>query len=381
MQRIFIYFLIGNAFLSSCHKEELNEIMQEVAPQDTVVAPSQSVIQSLQVENLPSKTVYVLNESLDLNGLSVKVTYSNGTTTKLQQIPQEWLKGFVSDQPARQLTISIQPTDSLSQQVTTSFTVDILPLVVKENQIVEVVESDFEILEIPEGITSIEEEAFGNLRLPDTIMLPSSLEKIGTYAFYASRNLRKVDMSKTQLKEIPTGTFESCENLTAALLPVTLKKIGGNAFHGTKQLREITVPYGVEEIGNTAFSNSGVISVKLPNSICQISRSFYKCSDLKEISTYGEPYKGNKEERSLTGESFQRCPNLEKLQIPGGVKRIGISVLGNCKVKTLTIPKNVEYIEFNAFGNASSLEKAEVPRETILESNAFPFTTEVIISQ
>ena len=374
MNKLVLLFWVGIFSFASCRKEEMELPMNQGNSSDESVEESTKVIRSVLLDRVPTKSDYLLNEVLSLEGLSIKVLYSDGTESKMtgESLPLEWLKGFSSEKPFKGKEVIIQPLDA-SAEVKVSFKVDILPLRVEENVVVEVLESDFNTLLVPEGIKSIQDEAFGNNISLEEIVFPSTLESIGTYSFYAS-NLRKVDFSKSVLNELPTGTFESCKSLEQVVLPKTLKKIGGNVFYGTAVLKEIEIPDGVEEIGTAAFSNSGIVRVKLPNSIRTIRRSFYKCNELKEVITYGMNYNGKDLERSIYGESFQHCPNLEMLQIPGGVNRIGVSVLGACKVTVLEIPANVEHIEFNAFANASSIEKVLLlgDKKKIIEENAFP---------
>ena len=364
----------GAIILAGCHKEELTNLPNQGNSNENSNEEILRTIKKLQIGEYPIKTNYVLNETLSLDGLVVNVTYSNGSVVSLtsKTLPKEWIKGFSSEMPSREKEIIIQPVGE-GEVGHVSFKVDILPLVVQDAEIVKLVESDFKNLTIPEGIKSIKNEAFGGDKTLEEIILPSTLEKLGTYTFYAS-NLKKVDFRNTILNELPSGTFESCLFLTDVILPKTLRKIGGNAFYGTARLNKIEIPEGVEEIGNTAFSTSALTAIKLPNTIRTIRRSFYKCTSLTKVTTYGDDYVGNDTEGSILGESFQFCPNLEVLQIPGGVRKIGTSVLGECKVKDLTIPANVERIEFNAFGNASSLQDIKLlgNKKKKIEDNAFP---------
>ena len=365
---------IGAIILAGCQKEDFKSLPNQGSSNDNSKEEILRTIKKLQIGKYPIKTNYVLNETLSLDGLSVNITYSDGSVVTLtsKTLPKEWVYGFSSEKPFKAKEVKIQPTGQ-ADEVHVSFKVDILPLVVQNAEIVKLVESDFKNIKIPEGIKSIKNEVFGGDKTLEEITLPRTLENLGTYTFYAS-NLKKVDFGNTILGELPSGTFESCQHLTDVILPKTLRKIGGNAFYGTSRLNSIEIPEGVEEIGNTAFSTSALTSVKLPNTIRTIRRSFYKCTSLTNVTTYGADYVGNDSERSILGESFQFCPNLEVLQIPGGVRQIGTSVLGECKVKELTIPSNVERIEFNAFGNASSLQSIKLlgTKKKTIEDNAFP---------
>ena len=365
---------VGSILLGSCHKENFEEPHNQGSSAENPKEEMVKTIKDIVLTNIPTKTSYVINEKLSLDGIAVNITYTDGSFATLtsETLPQEWLSAVSTEKPFKEQKVTIRPI-GVPEEVQVSFTVDVLPLIIENAEVVKVLESEFKSIHIPEGITSIKNEVFGGNNHLEEISLPSTLASIGSYVFYGS-NLKKVDLSKSILKELPSGTFESCKELAEVILPKTLTKIGGNAFYGTASIKEMRIPEGVEEIGNTAFSESGLISIELPNTVRTIKRSFYKCSNLRKVSTYGINYLGNDQEGSIMGESFQFCPNLEELEIPGGISRIGTSVLGMCRVTDLVIPSNIERIEFNAFGNASTLRKVALigDKKKIIEDNAFP---------
>ena len=373
MNKTIILLAIGTTLITSCHKEDVEPYFNNEFLNDSSMNHPSKTINFLHIEKEPSKNSYTLNEPIQLEGISIKIGYTDGTDSTLNKLPMEWLKGFSSKTPGMQQKIRIQP-DSTRNSPSVSFFVDILPIKVENNEIVEVIESDFKTITIPEGIKSIKAEAFGENGSLEKIILPSSLKTIGKYAFYGSQNLKTVDFSKTDLEELPSGTFESCYRLSEVNLPKNLKRIGGNSFYGTKSLQEIEIPEGVEEIGNTAFSHSGIVSIKLPHSIHTVKRSFYQCPQLKSVTTYGKKENVINQEGLLHGETFRHCPNLETLEIPEGIVKIATSVLGDCKVEKLIIPATVEHIEFNAFRNAKSLKQIILKKneKRIIEKDAFP---------
>lgn len=59
-------------------------------------------------------------------------------------------------------------------------------------------------------------------------------------------------------------------NIKAIKLPLSLRKIGSYAFLGCKNLTEISIPDGVEEIGQGAFSSCNFSSVVIPSSVKMI---------------------------------------------------------------------------------------------------------------
>ena len=66
--------------------------------------------------------------------------------------------------------------------------------------------------------------------------------------------------------------------------PVTRDiRIGNNACYGVNALFAMTVPLGVQSIGNSAFEYSGLKAVKLPHSCTEIQKNAFRHTNLKRI--------------------------------------------------------------------------------------------------
>ena len=128
-------------------------------------------------------------------------------------------------------------------------------------------------------ITEIEDDTFSACDKLTSIILPSSLKKIGSDVFpwSGSALLRRIDFSQctsleeigknifspyvaiseidfsnTQLKIIPEGTFSQTA-VQKVSLPPTLETIGVSAFHLCEKLTTINIPSSVKKIGKMAF--------------------------------------------------------------------------------------------------------------------------------
>lgn len=92
------------------------------------------------------------------------------------------------------------------------------------------------------------------------------------------------------LKTIASHAFDSCEKLAYISFPPGLEKINKNAFSYCNSLKEITITPNVQSIGSGAFSDcANFTTAYINNSI--------------------PPKNGNK--------IFDRCPNLERIVVPG----------------------------------------------------------------
>ena len=363
---------------AQCKKEEVGPTDVN-KPEHNIKPDASKSIASVTIKEGPKKVQYVLNEALDLQGMVVEVTYEGGEKARVTSIPKAWATGFSSKEASEGLQVSLKPERVTTGFSAPSFQVKVLPLVVKDNHIVKVVASTFTKLEVPEGITAVEDEVFGGNASLEEVVLPKSLTKIGSYAFFQSKKLKVVDLSKTQLTELPTGVFEHCTGLEKVMLPPTLKTIGSNAFLYTSSLTSVNLPKGLEEIGLAAFSHCGLESIQLPNTLTQMKRSFYACEKLKKVTTFGDDFTIT-DDNKMTGECFQHCEALEVFEIPASITDIEMSILGKCKVKSITIPAGMKRLQFNAFGGASSLKSItfEGTELVTLEDDAIPANVEHI---
>lgn len=92
---------------------------------------------------------------------------------------------------------------------------------------------------------------------------------------------------------IGNNAFYYCDGLKSVAIPNSVITIGDSAFYYCSSLTSVTVPYGVTAIGNNAFYHCDSLkSLTLPNSIKSIGNSVISfCSDLTDVY-----YLGTKEE-------------------------------------------------------------------------------------
>ncbi len=153
---------------------------------------------------------------------------------------------------------------------------------------------------IGEGVTAIGDWNFyhwyPNIK---TVILPSTLKKIGQFAFHIDGTNPYENYTKSKLKTIN--------------FPQGLKSIETCAFSGCANLTSIDLPNSVQNIDQYAFSNCNKVStIKIRNKNCKISDMPYTLPDNAII--YG--YKGS------TAESFAQKYNRQfrVLTTPAKVK-------------------------------------------------------------
>ena len=184
---------------------------------------------------------------------------------------------------------------------------------------------------IPNYVTNIDENAFGDCVGLESIKIPSSIKNIGVSAFSGCSSLISI-------------TFGEHSQLTS---------IGNYAFHRCSSLESIEIPSSVTSMGSDAFSN---------------------CSDLTSI-TFGE----NSQLASIGRGAFNGCSSLIGVYITDITSWCKIEFsdfdanplcnahnlyLNNELVTELVIPSNVTSIGMYAFSGCNSLTSVTFEIET-----------------
>ena len=98
------------------------------------------------------------------------------------------------------------------------------------------------------------------------LALPMHFVTLGAHARDSCRLLKNIDLSNTQVEEIPEFAFVHCTSLKEVLLPTTLHTIRVKAFMNCAALVELAIPPSLRYIGSRAFLDCTVFSrlVKMP---------------------------------------------------------------------------------------------------------------------
>lgn len=208
-----------------------------------------------------------------------------------------------------------------------------------------------------------------------TLTLPARLNEMGTYAFYGCTKLTSLDISKTELTEIPADAFENLSAVTGALvLPETVTKIGNYAFKGAT-FTSVTFPAGLASIGNYAFQNcKKLTSVAFtPNgsdyALTSIGTSAFAGSILLTKIDLPQSLK------SISSNSFNGCTKLANVTFADDLTSIGASAFTGTALTEITIPDTVTEIGASAFKNCTKLQTVNVSeyseRLNSIGANAF----------
>lgn len=105
---------------------------------------------------------------------------------------------------------------------------------------------------IPDGVKSIENDAFRGFPTMTSLTIPNSVTTIKNYAFSNCSGLTSLDIP-TSVTSLGNHAFESCVGLTSVEIPNSVVSIGTWAFSGCTNLSSVIIPSSVTSIGDLAF--------------------------------------------------------------------------------------------------------------------------------
>lgn len=203
------------------------------------------------------------------------------------------------------------------------------------------------------------------------VSIPYGVREIGNYAFWGCASLEEVTLPYG-VSTLGDQVFFNCAGLSEMTLPATLEKIGlaafgntgiakfkvdtQNQFYAVKgdllcdksgktvvacpnalKATVVTVPSGVEEIGNGAFYGCSQLSrVSLPATVKSIGRAaFGECENLQAVGMATGL-------KTIDDYAFAYCSGLSSVTIPSGVTRIGDNAFEDCTaLVSVSIPASV----------------------------------------
>ena len=230
---------------------------------------------------------------------------------------------------------------------------------------------------LPTSIKKIGEYAFSECTSMDNLPIPESVEIIGANAFEKCSRLVTVNMSTT-VKEIGEKAFFECKDLGTVTFAnnSTINKIADNAFLDCSSLFKITIPGSVSEMGEGVFKNcTSLKDVTFGDNsmIANLKNStFENCEKLKNV-TFGE----NSSLASINENLFSDCPNLESI-VFGDNAKLGIieenAFKDHTKLSKVAFGKNsvLHTIYDYSFQGCTSLTSIEIPSSiNLLGRSAF----------
>ncbi|GMH54983.1 hypothetical protein TrST_g3720 [Triparma strigata] len=92
------------------------------------------------------------------------------------------------------------------------------------------------VVEIPEGVESIDFRAFYYCKSLTSVSFPTTLKLVGNQAFWYCSSLVNVDLLHTNLQKIEEYAFSHCSELKSMTIPDSLQTLGQYIFDGCCKL-------------------------------------------------------------------------------------------------------------------------------------------------
>ncbi len=205
-------------------------------------------------------------------------------------------------------------------------------------------------LTLPDSIAVLHGSALSHTRIT-SITIPRALQKIDTGVFpttltsvtwnaIAPYTINNLSVSPI----IPT-------NVSSIVFGQDVRIIPSNFLVGNKQLTTLSLPDGIEEIGNNAFKDCNTLmgALTLPENLRSIGTSaFQGCTGFYGTLKLPEGL------RVIGENAFQGCTGFYgQLTIPDSISIIGIKAFSNISFTgILTIPEALDTLGASAFGAA-----------------------------
>ena len=129
-------------------------------------------------------------------------------------------------------------------------------------------------VKLPQGLTSIGEEAFYHSDIEGDITFPATLTSIGNGAFRHTKITSA--MMQEGITNIGSNAFQYCFYLEQASWPSTATVIPASCFQYGYNLRTFTIPEGVTKINNNAFEHCWSFNPRFPSTVNTIGSSAFE---------------------------------------------------------------------------------------------------------
>lgn len=193
-----------------------------------------------------------------------------------------------------------------------------------------------------------------------TFIIPNSVTRIGSYAFWYSSNLKNIVIPPS-VKDIGTNPFAYCnlvidnqskEFLLKKGLLTDIKRSAIIGYYSDN--KTIYIPEGIKSIERSAFCDSKISEVKLPYSIMSIKDYAFAYSTIEEIKIPNSvKFIGNR--------VFSNCTYLRWVNLPQYIKYYGESIFYGCtSLQTIDIPDGIKHIKKYMFSYCRTLENISI---------------------
>lgn len=190
---------------------------------------------------------------------------------------------------------------------------------------------------IPEGYTTIKDEAFKNCYGLKSITIPGSVTNVYYNAFDNCKNLATVNFADSTQTSLSFGNkaFVGCTALNNVELPARLTILGAGAFQGCTSLTDLSTT------SDAYFVQDGTL------------------------------YQKNDDGKSYTLHTYNPSSTATSYTVPGTVNGLSVTSIfrmafqNNASLTSVTVPASVNDIQAYAFDNCTNLKKISIAADSV----------------
>ena len=153
------------------------------------------------------------------------------------------------------------------------------------------------------------------------IYIPENVKVIGEDSFAENEYIEEVYI-EYPLSSIKAGAFNECCNLRKIKLPYGLTEIGDSAFFAT-HLTEVELPLSLERIGDCAFSDTDLRSICIPQNVTKIGWQVFDGCKKLQVARFESV-------KEIGPSAFAYCSSLRTVVLPDSVDKIDPSAFEEC---------------------------------------------------
>ena len=210
-------------------------------------------------------------------------------------------------------------------------------------------------IRVDPSVTVLSEGVFEDRGKLEVVELPEGLISIEDCVFYCCSSLMRINIPST-VTSIGERVFEYCGKLELAVLPEGLQRFGARAFYHCNSLQSINIPPHIETIQDSTFLHCwGLTDITFSEGINEIGEdAFSRCNSLVSVTLPSSL-------KSIGVESFEGCKVLNKVHIPETIESIGAKAFKKCNFTNFRIPPSIDTVDMSIVGGSTCLVSLELP--------------------
>ncbi|MBQ6510073.1 MAG: leucine-rich repeat protein [Flexilinea sp.] len=216
---------------------------------------------------------------------------------------------------------------------------------------------------IPSTVTRIGPNAFRDAVNLKNIIIPDTVTRIDSYAFQGDRSLRSISLPES-ITSMGSSIFRGCERLTQIEFPTKISSIESYLLADCVSLTDVTIPSSVKSIHDTAFSGSD--QVRLHVTFDSEAERFAQ-EQMLPYTYYLQQTKDFIYSRNDDGiQILKYIGNLFEVEVPAEIDGLPVNRINtaafqnNSIVRRIYLPNTVKTIGDWAFSYMDSLKTVRI---------------------